>query len=73
MANPTFVHECESILRDQWAQVCGDSPTDITISTSTPLVAGPYTTDGYRCPHGITYWIEPTGEQIARWVRDGVK
>lgn len=46
---------------------------DITISTVRPLVIGPYTTDGFICPHGTTYWIEPTGEQIAQWVKDGVE
>jgi len=46
---------------------------EITVSTVPPLVAGPYTTDPYVCPHGTTYWIEPTGEQIAAWVRDGVE
>jgi hypothetical protein len=45
---------------------------EITVSTLPPLVEGPYTTDPFTCPHGTTYWIEPTGEQIAQWVRDGV-
>ncbi|MEU1284954.1 hypothetical protein [Kitasatospora sp. NPDC005856] len=67
-----FQHECEQTLREKWAKVCGDQPTEITVSTVPPLVAGPYTKDGLTCPHGITYWIEPTGEQIAQWARDGV-
>jgi hypothetical protein len=46
---------------------------EITVSTVPPLVAGPYTTDGFTCPHGVTFWIEPTGEQIAAWARDGVR
>jgi len=46
---------------------------DVTASTEPPLVAGPYTTDPCVCPHGVTYWIEPTGEQIAQWVRDGTR
>jgi hypothetical protein len=45
----------------------------VTITTLPPLVTGPYTTDGLTCPHGITYWMEPTGEQIAQWVRDRVE
>lgn len=44
---------------------------EITVSTCRPLVRGPYTTDGYKCPHGTTFWIEPTGDQIARWAADG--
>jgi hypothetical protein len=46
---------------------------DVTVSTRPPLVAGPYTTDPFTCPHGVSYWMEPTGEQIARWARDGIR
>lgn len=67
MAETKIDHStCAQSLRDEMAGV------EITISTSKPLVVGPYTTDGFTCPHGTTYWIEPTGEQIAAWVRDGV-
>ena len=45
----------------------GMHPSEITISTEPPLIRGTYTTDGFRCPHGVTYWIEPTSEQIAKW------
>ena len=50
----------------------GMHPDDITISTEPPLVLGPYTTSGFTCPHGTTYWIEPTGEQIAKWRAAGM-
>jgi hypothetical protein len=60
---------CESVLRDMMAA----QGVEITVSTAAPLVAGPYTTDAHVCPHGVAFWIEPTGEQIAQWVRDGVK
>jgi hypothetical protein len=50
-----------------------DMGVEITVSVLPPLVEGPYTTDSYTCPHGTTYWIEPTGEQIAQWVKDGVR
>lgn len=46
---------------------------EITVSTLPPVVAGPYTTDPFECPHGISYWVEPTGEQIAQWAEDGVR
>jgi hypothetical protein len=45
---------------------------EVTVSTAPPIVHGRYTVDPFRCPHGVTYWIEPTGEQIAAWVKDGV-
>lgn len=73
MAGEAFTHECENELRTRWARICGDETTEVTISTIPPLVKGPYTQDGLTCPHGITYWMEPTGEQIAQWVRDGVE
>lgn len=46
---------------------------DITVSALPPLVKGPYTVAPIACPHGVTYWMEPTGEQIAQWVKDGVR
>lgn len=67
--NGVFAHECEQTLRDKWAKY----GTEVTISTAPPLVAGPYTKPGMTCPHGVTYWMEPTGEQIAQWARDGVE
>lgn len=45
---------------------------DVTIATVPPLVSGPYTEPGMTCPHGTTFWFEPTGDQIAAWARDGV-
>jgi hypothetical protein len=61
--------DCPDVLRDE-ARVLG---LEVTASTSEPAVAGPYTADPFICPHGVAYWIEPTGEQIAAWARDGVK
>lgn len=63
-------HACEKILRDALARDPGGA-LDVTVSTSPPLVRGPYTADPFTCPHGVAYWIEPTGEQIARWAADG--
>jgi hypothetical protein len=60
--------ECAQLLIDKMAAL----GSEITVSTALPLVVGPYGINGYTCPHGVTYWIEPTGEQIAAWVKDGV-
>jgi hypothetical protein len=46
--------------------------TEVTVSTAPPIVHGRYTVDPFRCPHGVAYWIEPTGEQICAWAKDGV-
>lgn len=45
---------------------------EVTVSSTPPLVLGPYT-EGFRCPHGVDLCFEPTGEQIAAWVREGVR
>lgn len=67
MTNPPAPHHpCAEVLRTMSA----DTGVEITVSTEPPLVAGPYTTAPFTCPHGVTYWIEPTGEQIAQWVKD---
>ncbi|MBO0879978.1 MAG: hypothetical protein J2P17_06345 [Mycobacterium sp.] len=46
---------------------------DVTVSLARPLVNGPYTVDPVVCPHGVRFWIEPTGEQIATWAENGTK
>lgn len=69
MSAPDDHAQCPAILRDGMAEM----DVEITVSTSPPLVRGPYTTDGFTCPHGTTYFIEPTGEQIAAWAKDGTQ
>lgn len=46
--------------------------TEVTVSTEPPIVDVPYATAPFTCPHGTTYWVEPTSEQIAAWARAGV-
>jgi hypothetical protein len=66
--------ECAELLRTKMAAGTDDRPgCEITVSTARPLTRGPYTTDGFVCPHGVEYWIEPTGEQIADWAARGVR
>lgn len=45
---------------------------DATASTEPPIIVTPYTRPGFVCPHGTTFWVEPTSEQIAQWAKDGV-
>lgn len=61
--------ECAELLHDMAANL----GMDVTVSTVRPIVAGPYTTDPFVCPHKVTFWLEPTGEQITRWAREGVQ
>lgn len=55
---------CAKLLHDTMAE----DGCEVTVSEQPPIVAGTYTTDPFTCPHGTTFWIEPTGEQIASWV-----
>lgn len=59
--------ECRDVIRGGLAE----QGVDAVVSTATPIVSGPYEAHGYTCPHGTTYWVQPTGEQIAAWNRDG--
>lgn len=66
---PTNHAECRGFLRGLAAK----HGTEVVVSTAPPIVAGPYQTGAFTCPHGTTFYIEPTGEQIAEWTRDGVE
>jgi hypothetical protein len=61
--------ECAKFLRTEMAAM----GVDVTVSTARPLIAGPYTTDAFVCPHKVDFWLEPTGEQIAKWVEAGTR
>jgi hypothetical protein len=66
--------QCGEFIRATMTAIAAESGRncEITVSTAPPLVASPYGDNGYECPHGVTYWIEPTSEQIAEWNREGV-
>lgn len=49
---------------------CADT-FDVHASIYPPLVHGPCTVPPLTCPHGVKFWVEPTGEQISRWVEVG--
>jgi len=67
-------NECVELLRTTMAAGFDGRPgCEITVSTAPPLIVGPYGINGYTCPHGVDYWIEPTSEQIAEWNREGVR
>lgn len=61
--------QCARILIETMAE----KGAEVTVSTLPPLVFGPYTVEAFECPHGTMFYMEPTGEQIARWARDGVR
>lgn len=69
VAGAAFGHAgCEALLKTK----ATEAGIDVHVCTVPPLVAGPYTTDPFVCPHGTAYWIEPTGEQIAFFVENRI-
>lgn len=59
--------DCADSIRRDYATL----GVEVTVRTAPPLVIGAYEPAGWTCPHGVTYWCEPTGEQIAQWCADG--
>lgn len=63
---PTTDHtQCAALIRAIFAEHGGD----VHVSIVPPIVVGPHPTEAATCPHGATFYIEPTGEQIAAWAR----
>ena len=74
-SRPPCADECEGVLRKMYDEACaraGVPVPDYHVSHLTPLVQTEYLDLGMTCPHGVTWHMEPTSEQIAEWVRDGV-
>jgi hypothetical protein len=46
---------------------------EVTVSTLPPIVPNEYEDLGLSCPHGVRFYAEPTGDQIATWIRNGVQ
>jgi len=61
--------DCANHLRHSMAKL----GCEVTVSTLEPLVRNAYGPEHMTCPHGVTFWYEPTSEQIAQWARDGVR
>lgn len=57
---------CRQMLVDGMARL----GAEVFVSTAPPLVPNPFT-EVFECPHGTVWFMEPTGEQHAQWVRDG--
>lgn len=67
--------ECGEFIRERMAAIGAEEGVgcEIVVSTAPPLVDSPYGQNGYTCPHGVTYWIEPTSEQVMKWNAGGVR
>ena len=62
-----------NLCRPALVKSMADEDIEITVSDQPPLIANAYTIDPFICPHGTSYWMEPTSEQIAAWARDKVE
>jgi hypothetical protein len=61
--------ECAELIRAGLAesgQMVTGQDCEVTVSATRPLVMNEWIR-GYTCPHGVTYWFEPTTDQIATW------
>lgn len=68
MSPPVCFEACSAVIRD------GYRPLEVHVMVKpAAYVVGPYPPLVIECPHGVTYLVEPTGEQIAEWVRTGTR
>lgn len=62
---------CRETLRRSFALIAamlGEPDMELTISTAPPIVEPEWGASyGCTCPHGVTFWLEPTGDQLAKW------
>lgn len=57
--------DCAQHLR----QVMAAGGVEVTVRAANPLIPTPWT-QGMTCPHGTTFWYEPTSDQRATWNRE---
>lgn len=62
------VEACRNVVRSAMA----DLGVEVTVSTAPPIIDTPYDSSPMICPHGTTFYLAPTSEQIAKWAADGV-
>ena len=66
MSRPACWSECAEAIIAQAAS----TGTEMNVMVCPPaFVVGDYPPFIATCPHGVTWLAEPTGEQIAEWVR----
>jgi hypothetical protein len=73
---PSCAAECVGVLRSIYDDACkraGVPTPEVHITHVPPLVKPLYEELRMTCPHGVTWHMQPTSEQIAEWARDGVE
>lgn len=66
---PACFDDCAETLREMYAM----NGIDAHVTAVAPLVPPRYEPLGMKCPHGVLWFAEPTGWQIARWAEDGTE
>lgn len=46
---------------------------EVNCSRLPPIVDPGYEDLAMSCPHGVRWYAEPTSEQRAQWIRDGIR
>lgn len=64
-----LVHDGEGGCEDVIVAAMTGSGIEIAIGTEEPLVQNKWI-EGVTCLHGVTFWIEPTSEQLAKWAAE---
>lgn len=66
--------ECALFMAAAMAKIAAEDGRncEVVISTLPPLVINEYL-QAHECPHGVTYYMEPTTDQIAEWGRLGIE
>lgn len=60
---------CGDLLRAYYVE----AGVDAHVTTTPPIVPPLYEPLDMRCPHGVLWYAEPTGDQIAKWAKEGVE
>lgn len=66
---PACASKCRQLLLDM---IKGTMAEGAHVTHLPPLVVPVYDPLNVTCPHGVTWYMEPTGEQIMQWAADGV-
>lgn len=76
LQTPPCADECKAILWAAYEKAChaaGVPVPDAHVTHVAPIIPTLYEDVNLRCPHGVLWHMQPTSEQIAEWVRDGVE
>lgn len=66
---PACADDCAGVVRG----ILSNEGIEANVSWVAPTFATAYEPLNCACPHGVTWYAEPTTDQIAEWVRDGVE